>query len=715
MSRAAIRTDVERVHRDWGPCEDDSTQLCEGRLRGYARRMVLRACALVVIVLLSFARQAAATCPGSPGAPSNGFEGACDVVGSDALPPACCASCSAPGCVGGEQCRIAGVKGCKFATVYFWCCPNTGGTCGGGVDATATTTCTGANPGTLSCPTSLKDCDTVRSNGCEANTTNDLANCGTCGMNCNTQVQNATGKICSSSACTYTTCSSNFGDCNSNVADGCEASLQNNVNQCGGCSMACSASNISEACSGGSCEGASCDADFADCDGDKRSNGCEINTTTNASHCGGCSMACSNSHIASPTCSGGNCNGSCDSGFGDCDNDKRTNGCEVDLTTATANCGACGTNCATAVANVVGTISCATNACTYTGACAEGFGDCDGNKANGCETNLKTNPLHCNACNMACTAPATGTAICVAGACDFTCPLKRCGAVCSTCCDDDDCPLDDNDKCKDPKCTAPGTLGASCSLVNKTCVQEECHNAPTCIPSTGVCESNPLTGGTCGVSGCCETAGTCNAGSCECAAPKDCTTGVPVCQTGLCAISGDCAIENQPNGTACEPTDKCLLDTTCSGGSCVGAAKVCAPSAECRVATCDSATGACSEVLAAVGTMCSSTDACRANHSCTADGSCVGTPLSDGTPCAASDCTGEASCQTGTCVCTSAPDAGIADQAVASTDLAGTTAPDLTAARGADKSGCAVAGADGSRFAWLIVLAVWFARRRRVA
>src|SRR5207244_3063101 len=52
-----------------------------------------------------------------------------------------------------------------------------------------------------------------------------------------------------------------------------------------------------------------------------------LDVTADAENCGGCGAACSRDH-GLPTCSGGNCGGACDPGFADCDGDRRTNGCE---------------------------------------------------------------------------------------------------------------------------------------------------------------------------------------------------------------------------------------------------------------------------------------------------------------------------------------------------------------------------------------------------
>ena len=92
-------------------------------------------------------------------------------------------------------------------------------------------------------------------------------------------------------------------------------------------------------------------------------------TSDDPLNCGGCGAVCSTSHIAA-TCSGGKCLGSCLTGFGDCNADRRTDGCETPNNTS--NCGACGRACGTANATAT---ACNGIACTYT--CNGGFMDCN--------------------------------------------------------------------------------------------------------------------------------------------------------------------------------------------------------------------------------------------------------------------------------------------------------------------------------------------------
>jgi collagen triple helix repeat protein/IPT/TIG domain-containing protein len=72
----------------------------------------------------------------------------------------------------------------------------------------------------------------------------------------------------------------------------------------------------------------------------------------------------------------------------------------TDVTSDSSNCGACGTVCA-AGPNM--TSSCVQGQCAAA-ACAEGFGNCDGDLSNGCERALG-GLTNCGGCGVVCTAP----------------------------------------------------------------------------------------------------------------------------------------------------------------------------------------------------------------------------------------------------------------------------------------------------------------------
>src|SRR5262249_2009033 len=125
-----------------------------------------------------------------------------------------------------------------------------------------------------------------------------------------------------------------------------------------------------------------CDAGWSDCDGNPN-NGCEtqVNSATN---CAACGVTCNLSH-ANSSCSTGTCAPtSGNAGVGNGDSVPST-GCETPLNTTTTG-GTGGRVCTTAN----GSTSCPSGPCVP--ACTTGFGDCDGNPANGCETLFQTLP-----------------------------------------------------------------------------------------------------------------------------------------------------------------------------------------------------------------------------------------------------------------------------------------------------------------------------------
>jgi hypothetical protein len=60
-------------------------------------------------------------------------------------------------------------------------------------------------------------------------------------------------------------------------------------------------------------------------------------------------------------------------------------------------------------------------------ACPSGHGDCDGDAQNGCEVDLRTDLMHCGACDRACHAdgPGASSATCDEGQCELTCELSN--------------------------------------------------------------------------------------------------------------------------------------------------------------------------------------------------------------------------------------------------------------------------------------------------
>lgn len=87
----------------------------------------------------------------------------------------------------------------------------------------------------------------------------------------------------------------------------------------------------------------SCADGYADCD-NLDGNGCEIDTRSDASHCGSCGNTCAFAN-ATGICDNSECAlGLCSNGWADCDADAAT-GCETELASSGKNCGVCGHDC----------------------------------------------------------------------------------------------------------------------------------------------------------------------------------------------------------------------------------------------------------------------------------------------------------------------------------------------------------------------------------
>lgn len=128
--------------------------------------------------------------------------------------------------------------------------------------------------------------------------------------------------------------------------------------------------------------GVTCPPGFENCDANS-ANGCETNVASDVNNCGGCEFFCIDPPNGTAGCVDGNCIvASCGAGWGNCDGNT-TNGCETNVYTNPNHCGSCGHVC-----NLPHAIEgCSGGSCTLTG-CESGYANCDSNTANGCEVNL---------------------------------------------------------------------------------------------------------------------------------------------------------------------------------------------------------------------------------------------------------------------------------------------------------------------------------------
>ncbi len=267
----------------------------------------------------------------------------------------------------------------------------------------ATGLCSGGSCSIGRCDAGFDNCDLTASNGCETDLAVSLAHCGACGRSC--AFPRAVG-TCNAGVCSLGACIAGAGNCNGSTLDGCEVDFNTSVANCGSCGAPCSApANATPTCAARTC-GFACSAGFANCDGNAV-NGCETNLLTNVMACGACGAMCALPNAVA-ACRGGTCAvGSCLPGFADCDGFP-SNGCEVNTRSSTTDCGGCGRACAP----INGVGACVASACTVV-SCTSGFADCDRNASTGCEVQPVANNQNCGACGNVCASGRT----CEAGRC----------------------------------------------------------------------------------------------------------------------------------------------------------------------------------------------------------------------------------------------------------------------------------------------------------
>lgn len=368
----------------------------------------------------------------------------------------------------------------------------------------------------------------------------------------------------------------------------------------------------SDSCQGGSCVGASpvacgagddchnapsCNASTGKCEASAKPNGTACsdgNACTQTDSCQGgvCSGANPVVCSASDQCHSG---GACDTGTGKCSNPAKPDntGCNDG------------------------------NVCTQTDVCQKGL--CTGTK-----------PVTCAASDQ---CHSAGTCDKVLGCSN---PVKSDGTTCS---DGNACTR--TDACSSGVCKGSSPISCTAS--------DQCHQAGTCDPASGVCSNPSKTDGTaCNDGKACTSADQCKGGVCggaalscddkiactadSCVEPSGCDNNPKACG---CAKDADCDDKD-----ACTGVEKCDLKTL----TCVAGTKVSCSSLDdaCNVGACDSATGACSAKPRTDGTACNDNNACTKSDGCVA-GKCVGaSPVT----CTASDqCHDVGSCDKATGAC----------------------------------------------------------------
>lgn len=264
-----------------------------------------------------------------------------------------------------------------------------------------------------------------------------------------------------------------------------------------------------------------------------------VNLQSDPLNCGRCTNRCNAGPHSTPLCSQGTCTSVCASqDFKDC-NGFPDDGCEVNLKTDPLNCGDCHHECP---GGPNAAPACVDGQCALK--CDAGFGDCNTTVEDGCETPVDTVD-HCGRCDRQCIPGANAEAVCTGGVCTTTCPDPGFQTVCGRNCVNIDTDAHNCNGC-----------GNDC-LPNGSCTGGVCGCPDPRVVCPGSCADLTADANNCG--GCgnrCDPGEICSNSQCICPADRK-------------SCNGQC-INPQTDSKNCGGCGKlCGSGETCSAGKCV--------------------------------------------------------------------------------------------------------------------------------------------------